>query len=73
MDFFSFLIWRSIFEYSGSAIIAMKGKNCGAIASDKRFGIQLTMITPNTEKIFRMSEKVMVGLAGLPVSGALSA
>jgi 20S proteasome subunit beta 3 len=31
----------SIFEYNGSAIVAMAGKECVAIGSDLRFGVQL--------------------------------
>jgi 20S proteasome subunit beta 3 len=27
-------------SYNGGAVVAMKGKNCVAIAADKRFGIQ---------------------------------
>jgi 20S proteasome alpha/beta subunit len=27
-------------SYNGGAIVAMKGKNCVAIAADRRFGIQ---------------------------------
>jgi 20S proteasome subunit beta 3 len=27
-------------SYNGGAVLAMKGKNCVAIAADKRFGIQ---------------------------------
>lgn len=28
-------------DYNGGALIAMKGKNCVAIASDKRFGVTI--------------------------------
>ena len=31
---------QSIDTYNGSALVAMVGKNCVAIASDRRFGIQ---------------------------------
>ena len=31
----------SIFEYNGGAMVAMKGKNCIAIACDRRLGVQL--------------------------------
>jgi 20S proteasome subunit beta 3 len=27
-------------SYNGGAVLAMKGRNCVAIAADKRFGIQ---------------------------------
>ena len=32
---------QSILEYNGGAVIAMKGKDCVAIASDLRYGIRL--------------------------------
>ncbi|CAG8680254.1 2687_t:CDS:2, partial [Acaulospora morrowiae] len=32
---------QSALEYNGGAIIAMAGKNCVAIAADKRLGVQL--------------------------------
>jgi hypothetical protein len=32
--------FQSIMSYNGGAIVAMKGKNCVAIAADKRFGVQ---------------------------------
>jgi hypothetical protein len=41
----------SIFEYNGSAIVAMAGKNCVAIGSDLRFGVQLATITADSPKV----------------------
>ena len=55
----------SILEYNGAAIIAMSGKNCVAIASDNRLGIQYQTVSMNFQKIFRMNDSLMVGLAGL--------
>eukprot|EP00808_Paulinella_micropora_P017908 g34436.t1 len=55
----------SIMEYNGSGIVAMVGKNCVAIASDMRFGIQLSTIAQNMHKVHRMNSKTYVGLAGL--------
>lgn len=40
LNWFLFLSFQSIMSYNGGAIVAMKGKNCVAIAADKRFGIQ---------------------------------
>ena len=34
--------------------MAMKGKNCVAIAADRRFGIQAQMVTTDFQKIFPM-------------------
>jgi len=55
----------SILEYNGGAIIAMSGKNCVAIASDKRFGIQQQTVACNMSKVHQLNSKTLVGLAGL--------
>ncbi|KAL9173182.1 hypothetical protein ABFS82_03G096800 [Erythranthe guttata] len=55
----------SIFEYNGSAIVAMVGKNCFAIASDRRLGVQLQTIATDFQKIYRIHDKLFIGLAGL--------
>ncbi|KAJ3118571.1 Proteasome subunit beta type-3 [Phlyctochytrium bullatum] len=55
----------SIMEYNGSAIMAMKGKNCVAIAADRRFGIQALTLGTDFQKIFPVNDKLYYGLAGL--------
>lgn len=55
----------SILEYNGAAIIAMSGKDCVGIASDNRLGIQYQTVTMDFKKIFKMNDRLMVGLAGL--------
>lgn len=45
--------------------MAMRGKNCVAIAADRRFGIQAQMVTTDFQKIFPMGERLFIGLAGL--------
>ena len=55
----------SIMAYNGSGIIAMTGKNCVAIASDMRFGIQQQTLADNFNKIFRIHDKLFIGLTGL--------
>ena len=45
--------------------MAMKGKNCVAIAADRRFGIQAQMVTTDFQKIFPMGDRLYIGLAGL--------
>ena len=55
----------SIFEYNGSAIIGMRGKDCVAIASDKRLGIQAQTVSCDFQKIFQMGPKLFIGLPGL--------
>uniref|UniRef100_A0A673VL57 Proteasome subunit beta n=1 Tax=Suricata suricatta TaxID=37032 RepID=A0A673VL57_SURSU len=55
----------SIMSYNGGAVMAMKGKNCVAIAADRRFGIQAQMVTTDFQKIFPMGDRLYIGLAGL--------
>jgi len=52
-------------SYNGGAVVAMKGKNCLAIASDLRFGVQGTTVGMDYEKIFPMNEHLYLGLTGL--------
>eukprot|EP00842_Homolaphlyctis_polyrhiza_P000783 jgi/Hompol1/1705/HPOL_005689-RA len=55
----------SIMEYNGSAMIAMVGKNCVAIAADRRFGVQALTLATDFQKIFKVTDKTYLGLAGL--------
>ena len=52
-------------EYNGGAILAMKGKNCVAIASDKRFGAEGLTISGDFPKVFPMTDYIYLGLVGL--------
>ncbi|CAG9460905.1 unnamed protein product [Pedinophyceae sp. YPF-701] len=55
----------SILTYNGSAIIAMAGKDCVAIGSDLRFGVQFQTLATDCQKVYRMNDKLFLGLAGL--------
>ncbi|GFS40119.1 proteasome beta subunit C1 [Actinidia rufa] len=50
-----------IFEYNGSALVAMVGKNCFAIASDRRLGVQLQTIATDFQRIYEIHEKLFIG------------
>ncbi|KAA0061976.1 proteasome subunit beta type-3-like [Cucumis melo var. makuwa] len=50
---------------NGSAVVAMVGKNCFAIASDRRLGVQLQTIATDFQKIYRIHDKLFLGLSGL--------
>lgn len=52
-------------DLTGSAIIGMVGENCVGIAADRRLGLQLSMIACDFTKVFPMTKKLLVGLAGL--------
>uniref|UniRef100_A0A453NH91 Proteasome subunit beta n=1 Tax=Aegilops tauschii subsp. strangulata TaxID=200361 RepID=A0A453NH91_AEGTS len=54
-----------IFEYNGSAVVAMVGKNCFAIASDRRLGVQLQTVATDFQRVFKIHGKLYIGLSGL--------
>ena len=55
----------SIMDYNGSAMVAMKGKNCVAIATDSRLSQNLITISQNMQKVFKVNDRCLFGLAGL--------
>ncbi len=55
----------SIFEYNGSAMVAMKGKNCVALGTDRRLGVQLATVATNFQKVFKLQDNLLLGLTGL--------
>ena len=56
---------QSILQYNGGAVIGMAGKNCVAICSDLRLGMQAQTVAMDFEKVFVVNEKLYVGLTGL--------
>ncbi|CAH6720426.1 proteasome subunit beta type-3 [[Candida] jaroonii] len=50
---------------NGGSALAMVGKDCVAIACDLRLGSQSLGLANNFEKIFKINDKVMMGLTGL--------
>jgi 20S proteasome subunit beta 3 len=59
----------SISEYNGSAIVAMAGKNCVAIGSDLRLGVQLQTNATDHKKLYKIHDKLFLGLSGLATDG----
>ena len=53
------------FTVNGSCLLAMAGKNCVAIASDRRLGMQMQTISTKFQKIFQVNDRNFIGLAGL--------
>ncbi|KAJ3124748.1 proteasome core particle subunit beta 3 [Nowakowskiella sp. JEL0407] len=43
----------------------MRGKDCVAIATDRRFGVQALGLSTEFQKIFAVNDKIYYGLAGL--------
>lgn len=54
-----------IFEYNGGAIIAMAGKDCVVVGSDLRLGVQFQTLATDYKKVYRIHDRLIVGLAGL--------
>lgn len=52
-------------EYNGGSVIAMRGKNCVAIATDMRLGNQALLVSTNFDKVFKVTDRTYVGLPGL--------
>ena len=52
----------SILAYNGCAVIAMTGKDCVAIASDLRFGVQQTTQATDFKKVFNYLYETVRGL-----------
>ena len=52
-------------SHNGSALVAMKGKNCVAIAADMRYGVQFQTISCDFKKTFQMGDTLFLGLSGL--------
>lgn len=65
MLFYQSLTLQSIFEYNGSAVIGMVGKDCVAVAADRRLGAQAQTVTMDFKKIYEMNDKLYVGFYGL--------
>ncbi|KAK9767768.1 proteasome core particle subunit beta 3 [Basidiobolus ranarum] len=55
----------SIMEYNGGGVVAMVGKDCVAIAADKRLGVQAMTVSTEFQKIFPVTPKTYIGLPGL--------
>jgi len=52
-------------SYNGGSVVAMKGKNCVAIATDKRFGVQGRTMSSKFQRVFQFGPTLFVGLGGL--------
>ena len=46
-------------------MVAMAGKNCVAIATDTRLSTELMTIDGNFQRVFKVNDKVLMGLSGL--------
>lgn len=55
----------SILEYNGGAVVAMRGRGCVCVAADTRFGVQLQTLASDFPRVFRIHDRLLLGLAGL--------
>ena len=46
-------------------MIAMSGKNCVAIATDTRLGVQLMTVDTNFQRVFKVNDLTLMGISGL--------
>jgi len=53
------------FQYNGGSILGMSGKECVCIASDNRYGQNLHTISTDFPKIFKITNRIYLGLSGL--------
>lgn len=47
-----------IFEYNGSAVVAMAGEQCFAIGSDLRFGVQFQTLATDYKKVYKVRQQL---------------
>ncbi|KAJ2160410.1 proteasome core particle subunit beta 3 [Coemansia sp. RSA 552] len=52
-------------EYNGSAVVAMVGKDCVAIAADKRLGQRALTVDMDFQKVFPVTDRIFIGMPGL--------
>lgn len=52
-------------NYNGSAVLAAVGKDCVGIAADKTLGVRLLGISRDFKRLFRINNRVCIGLSGL--------
>ncbi|CAO3616452.1 unnamed protein product [Cunninghamella echinulata] len=50
----------SIMEYNGGSVVAMVGKNCVAIAADKRLGQQFMTVSTISKKYIKHQKRVLL-------------
>ena len=50
---------------NGSALIGMAGKQCVALACDRRFGMQQQTIAMDMERVFKINDRTLLGMSGL--------
>mmetsp|Transcript_8132 Transcript_8132/g.24500 ORF Transcript_8132/g.24500 Transcript_8132/m.24500 type:complete len:205 (-) Transcript_8132:759-1373(-) len=55
----------SILQYNGGSCLAMTGDKCIAIAADTRLGAQYQTIAMDVPRMFKMHDKLFLGLTGL--------
>ena len=56
---------QSIDTYNGNSLVGMVGDKCVAIGSDQRIGVQYLTVGSNQQKIFKIQDNILMGLAGL--------
>jgi len=55
---------QSPFDINGGSVLAMAGKDCVAIAVDKRFGVGPQLINSSAKRILKVHGRLLVGVGG---------
>lgn len=55
----------SIMTYNGGAMVAMKGKDCLTIATDKHFGTKGKAMSTKFQRVFQFGPRLFAGFPGL--------
>lgn len=51
--------------YNGNSLVGMIGDKCACIGADTRLGVQFQTVATNFQKIFKIQDNILMGLAGL--------
>ena len=55
----------SLLPSPSSLTVAMAGKDCVAIGSDLRFGVNLSTLATDYKKVYKIHDQLFLGLSGL--------
>ncbi|CAM9169876.1 unnamed protein product [Phaeothamnion confervicola] len=52
-------------EFNGGSCVAMAGKDCVALAVDKRFGSREQLVSANARRVLKLNSRLLCGFTGL--------
>lgn len=51
--------------YNGNSLVGMIGKQSVCIGADTRIGVNFQTVATNFQKVFKIQDNILMGLAGL--------